>query len=162
MEISGKKKFLTPAQALERLRKYCAFQERSQQEVRNKLVELGQRGNEMENIIVQLIEEGFLNEERFALAFARGKFRMKEWGRTKIVRELKRKGISDYCINKALKEIDDRDYRKTLLAALKRKAPGLKDKNIFSRRQKLSNYLIGKGFEPELVWEEVKEYFSSE
>ena len=162
METPGKKKFLTPTQALERLRKYCAFQERSQQEVRNKLVELGQRGNELENIMVQLIEEGFLNEERFALAYARGKFRMKEWGRTKIVRELKRKGISDYCINKALKEIDDRDYRKTMLAALKKKAPTLKDKNIFSRRQKLSNYLIGRGFEPELVWEEVKEYFSSE
>lgn len=162
METVPQKKFLTPQQALERLRKYCAYQERSQLEVRHKLVQLGQRGNELDNIIVKLIEEGFLNEERFALAFARGKFRMKDWGRNKIIRELKRKGISEYCINKAMKEIDTGDYRKTFLEVLRKKAPTIKGGNSFTQQQKLSSYLIRKGYEPEMVWEEVKEYFAVE
>jgi regulatory protein len=159
MTFSPLKKIYTPAEALGRMRKYCAYQERSHQEVRTKLLTHGLRGNDLENVMVRLIEEGFLNEERFALAFAGGKFRMKNWGRKKIEMQLKFKGISDYCINKAMKEIDERDYRKSLGQLLNKKAASLKDKNIFTRKQKLSNFLIGKGYEQELVWEEVKKYF---
>ncbi|MEO6166256.1 MAG: regulatory protein RecX [Chitinophagales bacterium] len=160
METAPPKKFLTPSQAMERMRKYCAYQERSQLEVRRKLIQVGQRGNDLENILAQLIEENFLNEERFALAYARGKFRMKGWGRNKIIQELKQKGISTYCINKAMKEIDAGDYRKTFVEALKKKALTIKGGTSFSKRQKLSSYLIRKGYEQEMVWEAVKEYFS--
>lgn len=160
MESAPPKKFLTPSQALERMRKYCAYQERSQLEVRRKLVEVGVRGNDLENILVKLIEENFLNEERFALAYARGKFRMKGWGRNKIIQELKQKGVSTYCINKSMKEIDGGDYKKTFLEALKKKGVTLKAGNTFTKQQKLSSYLIRKGYEPEMVWEAVKEYFA--
>lgn len=160
MESAPPKKFLTPSQALERMRKYCAYQERSQLEVRRKLVEVGVRGNDLENILVKLIEENFLNEERFALAYARGKFRMKGWGRNKIIQELKQKGVSTYCINKAMKEIDGGDYKKTFSEALKKKGTTIKGGNNFSKQQKLSSYLIRKGYEPEMVWEAVKEYFA--
>jgi regulatory protein len=159
METVPGRKFLTVTQALARLKKYCAFQERSQYEVRNKLLELGQRGNDLENIMVNLIEDGFLNEERFAIAFARGKFRMKGWGRNRISQELKRKRISEYCINKAMREIDNSDYRESLLKELKKKAATIKDENIFSRKQKLSAYLIRKGYEPDIVWEAVNRNF---
>ena len=159
MAFSSLKKIYTPAEALGRMRKYCAYQERSHQEVRTKLLQLGLRGNDLENVKVRLIDEGFLNEERFAVAFAGGKFRMKNWGRKKIGQQLKAKGISDYCINKAMKEIDDGAYRKSLKQLLDKKTASLKDKNIFTRKQKLSNFLIGKGYEQELVWEEVKKYF---
>lgn len=149
-------------QAMERLRKYCAYQERSQLEVRFKLVQLGQRGNDLENILVKLIEENFLNEERFALAYARGKFRMKGWGRNKINQELKQKGVSDYCINKAMKEIEAGDYQKRFLQELKKKAALIKGGTAYARQQKLSAHLIRRGYEPEMVWEAVKKVVSSE
>ena len=158
MTFVQKNKFLTPTQALQRVKKYCAYQERSHQEVRYKLIELGLRGNYLENLMTRLIEEGFLNEERFAIAFAGGKFRMKNWGRNKIELELKRRGISDYCIGKAMKEIDESLYRKTLRSILKKKARSLKE-NGLTAKYKLAQFLIGKGFEPELVWEEVKGYY---
>lgn len=161
MESFPTKKFLTPLQALGRIRKYCAYQERSQLEVRRKLVQLGQHGNDLENILVKLIEENFLNEERFALAYARGKFRMKGWGRNKIIRELNQKGVSAYCITKAMKEIDGSDYQKTFLQELKKKAAMLKGGTKYAQQQKLSGHLIRKGYEPEMVWEAVKKVVSS-
>lgn len=159
MSFSSSKKLSSPAEALGRMRRYCAYQERSHNEVRTRLLSLGMRGNDLENVIVKLIEEGFLNEERYAVAFAGGKFRIKNWGRTKIEQQLKAKGISDYLINKAMKEIGEGDYRKSLQQLLKKKVGSIKDSNVFSRKQKLFNFLIRKGYEPELVWEEVKKYF---
>ena len=159
MSFSSSKKISTPAQALGRMRRYCAYQERSHNEVRTKLLALGMRGNDLENVIVKLIEEGFLNEERYAIAFAGGKFRIKNWGRNKIEQQLKVKGVSDYVINRAMKEIDEKDYKKSLQMLLKKKVGSIKDSNFFGRKQKLSNFLIRKGYEPELVWEEVKKYF---
>ena len=161
MSFSSSKKISSPAEALGRMRRYCAYQERSHNEVRTKLLALGMRGIDLENVMAKLIEEGFLNEERYALAFAGGKFRIKNWGRTKIEQHLKAKGISDYLINKAMKEIGEGDYRKSLQQLLKKKAGSIKDPNVFSRKQKLSNFLIRKGYEPELVWEEVKRYFEN-
>lgn len=159
MSSVAKKKVLTPAQAFGRLKKYCAYQERSHNETRSKLLQLGVYGNDLENVMVRLIEEGYLNEERFAMAFAGGKFRMKHWGKNKIEQELKRKGISAYNIRKAMKELPGEDYRKSLLSLMKRKAASLKDKNIFTRKQKLSNFLIRKGYEPELVFSEVSKFY---
>lgn len=152
------RKILTAQGALLQMKRYCSFQERSHREVRSKLLELGQRGIELENVMTILIEEGFLNEERFAKAYAGGKFRMKGWGRKKIEQELMREGVSDYCINKALSEINESDYKRTLRSLLEKKAPTVYGDNIFIRKQKLSNYLIGKGFETELVWREVNNF----
>ncbi|MBA2422180.1 MAG: RecX family transcriptional regulator [Chitinophagales bacterium] len=160
MESLPKKIHLTSLQALERLKKYCAYQERSQHEVRHKLLKLGQYGNDLENIIVKLIEDGFVNEERYAMAFARGKYRMKSWGRNKIIQQLKWKGISDYCVNKAMLQIGLDDYMLTLIKTLKKKAATLKDVSSFAQKQKLSSFLIRKGYEPEIVWEAVNEHFS--
>ena len=162
MEFSSPKKFLTPNEAFEKAKKYCAFQERSHSEVRTKLLNFGLRGNDLEQVMVNLIEAGFLNEERFASAFAGGKFRMKNWGKKKIEQELKRKGVSSYLINKAVNELKDDDYKKTLNRLLEKKATTLHDRNLFTKKQKLSNFLIGKGYEPKEVFQAVNDFFSKE
>lgn len=162
MALPSVKKYYSTADALALLKKYCAYQERSHQEVRTRLLRCGLRGNDLENLITKLIDENFLNEERFAIAFAGGKFRLKNWGRKKIEQQLKAKGISTYCIAKAMKEIDTPNYKKTMLILLEKKAAALKDKNIFTRMQKLSNYLIRKGYETELVFQHVNDYYDHE
>jgi regulatory protein len=138
--------------ALQKLRHYCAYQERSHQEVKEKLYTLGVWKNDLEAIMAQLIEENYLNEERFAIAFCGGKFRTRQWGKLKIQHALKQKRVSDYCIRKALSEIDSVQYQQTLdkLAIKKWKALG-QEKNSFSKAGKLRNYLCAKGYEPALV-----------
>lgn len=135
---------------------FCAYQERTQREVRDRLYELGVDKDEAEEIIVKLITENFLNEERFAKAFAGGKFRIKKWGRNKINQALKERGVSSYCIKKGLEEIDEESYIETLKSLLVKKEGEIKEENIFKRKDKISKYLIAKGFEPELVWDILK------
>ena len=144
------------AEKLKKLMRYCAYQERCHQEVRNKLLELGARGEELEEIIAELIKENFLNEERFAKAFASGKFRIKKWGRNKIERALENKGISQYCIRKGLKEIDPDEYPKALESIVRTKLEKTKAENIYEKRDKVAKFAITKGYEPELVWEILK------
>ena len=134
-------------------RKYCDYQERSQQELRDKLYEWGLHKREVEQVIAQMIEEGFMNEERFAIAFAGGKFRIKNWGRIKIKLALKQKKVSDYCIRKALNQIEDKDYQKTLEKIISAYAKKVKEKNPLKKNYRIAQYVIGKGYEPELVWE---------
>lgn len=145
------KKQLTPEQALQKLKHYCAYQERSHSEVKEKLYNLGIRKNEHDGIIASLIEEDYLNEERFAIAFAGGKFRMKQWGRTKIKYELRQKQVSDYSIKKALQQIKENEYSATLKKLAKEKLASLKDEQHFIRKKKTMDYLLQKGFEMELV-----------
>lgn len=140
---------------LEKARKYCAYQERSQQEVRDKLYDWGLHRNEVEQCIAQLVSENYLNEQRFAIAYAGGKFRIKEWGRVKIKLALKQKKVSDYCIRKALEEISSKDYRRTLGKILAAKNKEVKEKNPIRKKYKIAQYAIGRGYEPELVWEEI-------
>src|ERR1051325_741378 len=109
-----KKRTYNPAGAFLKISHYCAYQERSHKEVRNKLYEYGLHKNEVEELVTRLITEGFLNEERFAKAFAGGKFRIKKWGRNKIVYELEALGVTPRCVRAGLKEIDESEYRKTL------------------------------------------------
>jgi regulatory protein len=149
------KKTLTPQQAKEKIQLYCAYQERSHQEVRNKLYEFGLYRDDVDEILSNLITENFLNEERFAKAFAGGKFRIKKWGRIKITHALESKGVSSNCIRLGLKEIDEDDYQSALRALLKEKIPTLDESNVFVLRDRLSKYLIQKGYEPELVWREI-------
>ena len=112
-------------------------------------------GDMLEEIIADLITENFLNEERFARSFARGKFRMKSWGKTRIRLELKRRRVSDYCIRKAMEEIEEEDYLPALQQLLERKKNLIREKDIYKFRQKLAQYALRRGFEAELVWKMV-------
>ena len=139
--------------ALEKMKKYCAYQERCQSEVRQKLHGIGLNNDEIENILCNLIEQNFINEERFAKTFARGKFCHKKWGKIKIKQHLKQKQISDYCIQTGLQEIDTESYIITLDFILSKKEKLLVDENNFTKKQKLAKYAITKGYENDLVWE---------
>lgn len=136
-----------------KLANFCAYQERSQQEVREKLVKMGILSDDLEDIIVFLISENFLNEERFAIAYAGGKFRVKHWGKLKIKNALRLKGTSEPCIRKALQLIDHETYTQVLKKEIKRKAKEISESNVIKKTNKLAAYLIGKGFESELVWD---------
>lgn len=143
---------LTPSQALLKAANYCAYQERCHNEVLEKLSEWGIWGIDAQEILLTLIDQNYLNEERFAIAFAGGKFRVKHWGKVKIKLELKQRDISEYCLNKALNEISDQDYLHTLNEQIDKKWAETKDKNLLSKRAKVARYVIGKGFEQDLIW----------
>lgn len=144
--------------ARKKIASYCAYQERCQQEVRDKLYSYGLKPLDVEELIAWLITENFLNEERYAQTFAGGKFRMKQWGRLKITQALQQKDISNYCINKGLKEIDQDDYLETILVLAEKKIKEYLPKaaNGYQLKDKTSRYLISRGFEPELVWSVLK------
>ena len=136
---------------------YCKYQERCHMEARNKLYELGCTPGEAEQLLTSLIESGVLNEERFARAYAGGKFRMMQWGREKIKQQLKLRKISDYCIKKGLAEIPPDDYDNTLNKLAFKKAEEIKkDKSILSRKSKLYRYLTQKGYERDLITDVIK------
>lgn len=145
------KKQLTPEQALQKLKQYCAYQERCHAEVVDKLYQLGVWKKEHDAIIATLIEENYLNEERFALAYAGGKYRMKQWGRVKIKYELKQKQVSNYSINKALKQFDEEEYRQTLQKLANDKYVLLKGEQYLVRKKKTMDYLIQRGYETDLI-----------
>ena len=151
------KKFLTKEQALQKLRQYCAYQERSHYEVQQKLYELGIRRQEQDEVIATLIEEDYLNEERFAKAFAGGKFRMKDWGRKKIYYALKEKKVSEYSIKQAMKEIDDEDYKQNLKELTQEKYELLKNEQYIVRKRKTIDYMLQKGYELDLVTKAINE-----
>ena len=151
------KKFLTKEQALQKLRQYCAYQERSHNEVQQKLYELGIHKLHHDEIISTLIEEDYLNEERFAKAFAGGKFRMKDWGRKKIYYALKEKKVSEYNIKQAMKEIDEEEYLKNLRELVEEKYESLKDEQYLTRKKKTTDYMIQKGYEFDLVTKAINE-----
>ena len=142
----------TPDQSVPKIKQYCAYQERCHSEVRTKLFSFGLNQKEVDELISVLITENYLNEERFAIHYAGGKFRMKYWGKNKIKQSLKFKQVSEYCIKKALKEIDLDDYEKTFEKLVEQKLKTLKsEKNIFVKKRKLQDYLLQKGFENDLV-----------
>lgn len=145
------KKYLTKEQAIQKLKQYCGYQERCHYEVIQKLWELGVSKSEHDDIVVALIEEDYLNEERFAVLFAGGKFRIKDWGRKKIYYALKEKKISEYCIKKALKAIDEEAYQKTLQNLAEKQYASLKGEQYLVRKKKTIDYLLQKGYEYELV-----------
>ena len=142
--------------ALVKAESYCAYQERAQQEVRDKLYDWGLHHDEVEEVITELILSNFLNEERFAFAYVSGKFNIKRWGKVKIKQGLKLKRIPDKMIVKALNSIDYDDYLQAILAAAEKKAPFIKEKEAYKRKYKLMTYLMGKGFESNLISEVLK------
>jgi regulatory protein len=150
---SGRKNItsFTPQQALEKARYWCALQERCHQEMRYKLFSWGLKEEAASQIISQLIGDGFLNEERFARSFVRGKFRIKHWGRIKIVNELKKKKISAYCIRKGLEEIEEQEYMETLTKLFEKRKKEIKERNPWRRKAKIVYFLVSKGYEQGLV-----------
>ncbi|HEU4576022.1 MAG TPA: regulatory protein RecX [Chitinophagaceae bacterium] len=150
------RKQLTREQALQKLRHYCAYQERSHAEVKEKAYSFGLRKPDVEELLSQLIQDDYLNEERFAIAYAGGKFRMKQWGRTKIKYALKQKSVSDYCIKKALRAIDETQYEQTLANLAQKKYASLKHEQYLIRKKKTIDFLLQKGFEPDLVNRQVE------
>jgi len=144
---------MTQREDLEKMAKYCAYQERCQSEVRQKLFNSGLSDDEIENVICDLIEQNFINEERFARAFVRGKFRQKGWGKIKIQQHLNQKQISDYCIRKGFEEISQEEYLTKLDEIITKKTLRLKHESEFIRRQKTAQYAISRGYESNLVWE---------
>ncbi|MFZ4798486.1 MAG: regulatory protein RecX [Bacteroidia bacterium] len=148
---------LTLQQALLKMAHYCAYQERCHYEAKNKLAELGIYYDKADQIIAELITQNYLNEERFAKAYAGGKFRIKKWGRNKIKQELKQKQLSEYCIQQGLKEIDADDYLVTLKKEAIEKYKKVKDKNVLVKNNKTAQYLMSRGFEGDLVWDVLKE-----
>jgi regulatory protein len=143
---------LTPQQAIPKIKNYCAYQERCHSEVRDKLYSFGLHKADVEAIISNLIEENYLNEERFAILFAGGKFRIKQWGRIKIRYELKQKQVSDYCIKKALASIDEGDYMKTFNKLVELQLKRLRtEKNMYTKKRKLIDSMKAKGFEAGLM-----------
>jgi regulatory protein len=134
---------------------FCAYQERTHKEVRKKLGELEVLGDDAEEIITYLIENNYLNEERFARVFAGSKFRQKKWGRIKIRQELKMRGMSEYCLKAGMSEIDGDDYMITLQEIIEKKSKDIKDSNKLIVRQKLVKFALSKGFENDLVFDVV-------
>jgi regulatory protein len=143
---------LSPEQALQKTRHYCGYQERCHSEVQEKLYSFGLRKPQVEAAIATLIEENYLNEERFAVQYAGGHFRLKHWGKVRIRYQLKQKQVSDFCIKVALAGIDEEDYRQTLIRLAAKKWEELgKETNPLVRKRKWQEYLLQKGYEPDRI-----------
>ncbi|SNR56760.1 regulatory protein [Maribacter sedimenticola] len=155
--MNQKTKGYTIQEATKKIESYCAYQDRCHKEVVSKLKEMGMIPIAIDTIIGQLIEDRFLNEERFAKSFARGKFNIKKWGKNRIVRELKQRNISKYNITTALKEIDPTAYMKALDELAKKRLLQITDTDMQKRRKKLADYLLYRGWESHLVYEKVQE-----
>jgi len=153
MEDRKKRTKLSKEDALSLMQKFCAYQDRCQSEIRTRLIEHSVYGDTLEQIIADLISDDFINEERFANAYVRGKFRIKKWGKMKIIKELKFRRISAYSITKALKEIDYDVYLETLNLLLEKKNRTLRPKDKWDRRKRLTSYATQKGYEYEVIKE---------
>ncbi|HEX8269890.1 MAG TPA: regulatory protein RecX [Flavobacterium sp.] len=148
---------VTPIDARRKLEAYCAYQERCHEEVVLKLRSLGQSQDDIDTIVVYLINDNFLNEERFARSFARGKHRIKHWGKVRIVSELKARKISQPNIKAALSEITPEEYFDTFESAADRHWLTIRESDLLKKKKKFCDYLLRKGFESQLVYAKLKE-----
>ena len=148
---------MTIAEAKKKIEHYCAYQERCHKEVVEKLTSFGMLSQARDHIMTHLIQENYLNEERFAKSFARGKFRTKKWGKNRIVNELKYRNISRFNIQSALKEISESEYLTTLDALAKKRLGEIKETHPLKVKRKLADYLLYRGWESDLVYQKIKE-----
>jgi regulatory protein len=148
-------------QILIKLASFCAYQERTLKEVRQKLREWEVAEDDAEPVIAELIAQNYLNEERFARSFARGKFRVKKWGRLKIRQEMKLRGLSNELIQKGLTEIDGDAYEEVLRDLLEKKARSLRGESL-AVKQKIVRFALSRGFESDIVWDLLKTIGSEE
>jgi len=160
--MQNKKTTYTVEEAKKRLARYCVYQDRCHKEIEQKLYEMRMIPEACELIILYLIEHNFLNEERFSKSFARGKFRIKHWGKQRIVRELKQKEISDYNIKVALQEIEPQDYLDTLHEITKKRYDTTLEKNIFKKKKKVIDFLFRKGYESNLIYETINQVVAND
>ena len=151
------KKFYSLQEATKKMEHYCAYQERCHKEVTEKLKEMNMIPEAIDQILGHLIQENYLNEERFAKAFARGKFNIKKWGANRIVRELKFRDVSPYNIKSALSEITDEDYLKTFDELARKRLNQIKETNNLKKKKKLVDYLLYRGWESHLVYQKANE-----
>jgi regulatory protein len=152
------KKAISVKGAITKMASFCAYQERSQQEVREKLyAEYSLDAEEIEFVIAELIGQNFINEERFAKVFVGSKFRVKKWGKIKIQQALKKHRLSSYCIQEGLKEIEDEAYEKVILEVLQKKNKQITEPNPLKRKQKLLQYAVSKGYETDIVLDLLEE-----
>ena len=147
-------------EAQKKMERYCAYQERCHKEVIEKLKGMRMIPEAIDIIMVHLITYDFLNEERFAKAFARGKFRIKKWGKTRIIKELKFRDISRYSIDSALREITEEDYERTLNDLMQKRMAEVKGKNIYKKKKKVADYMLYRGWESHLIYEKLSELVS--
>ncbi len=157
MSMSPPHKHTSVQEATRKIERFCACQERCHMEVVSKLREMRMIPEVIDHIMAHLIHENYLNEERFAKSFARGKFAIKKWGKNRIVNELKQRKISPFNIKIALAEIDDDDYRKTLSELVQKRLAQLNETNFQRKKRKLADYLLYRGWESHLVYEKLKE-----
>ncbi len=148
---------LTQEIILEKLKRYCAYQDRCHQEVRTKLLSLKIYGDDLEEIITELIKEDFLNEERFARSFTRGRQRMKKWGRNKIKQHLAQKYISSYCIKKGMEEIDEEEYLENLRSIITKQLSKHEQLGELLAKDKAIKYASSRGYEANLIFSIIKE-----
>ncbi len=148
----------TVDEAQRKLENYCAYQERCHKEVKTKLLEMRMIPEAIDQIMVHLIQENYLNEERFAKAFVSGKFRIKKWGKNRIVRELKFREISKYSIEIALNEINEEDYLNTLDDLILKRIDQVNEQHKFKKRKKVADYLLYRGWESHLIYEKLNDY----
>lgn len=145
------KKVFTIEEIKRKMERYCIYQDRCHQEVEKKLKEFSLIALAKEEILLHLMEHDFLNETRFAQSYARGKFRIKKYGKQRIILELKRRDITAYNIKKALNEIDDEVYRTTAFEIAAKKSQYLTEKNPFKKRKKIFEHMVRKGYEYDLI-----------
>ena len=145
----------TVDEALKKLQNYCSYQERCHQEVQQKLKDMQMIPEVIDHIILQLIQDNFLNEERFAKTFVRGKFKIKKWGRHRLTLELKKKNVSKNNINQALKEIDEQEYIDTFNSLAEKRLKSITESNNLKKKKKLADYLLYRGWESHLVYDKV-------
>ena len=150
-------KDLTTKQIESKLQYYCSYQDRCHKEVIEKLKTFNIKSNESNEIISNLIKDNYLNESRFSENFVRGKFKIKNWGKVRIVRELKQRNISRYNINLGLKEIDSQEYQNKLDEIFKNKLSSLNNLNKTIIKKKIISYLLYRGWESNLIYSKINE-----
>ncbi|MCK5638609.1 MAG: RecX family transcriptional regulator [Flavobacteriaceae bacterium] len=160
--MKNKRLTYTVEEAKKKLEYYCAYQDRCHTEVERKLYEMNMIPLAQEVIILHLIEHDFLNEERFSKSFARGKFRIKQWGKQRLIRELKQRNISEYNIEIALKEINQEEYLNVLSELAQKKWDSILEKNQFKKRKKIIDFLFRKGFESNLIYTEIDQIMTND
>ncbi|MEB2776509.1 regulatory protein RecX [Algoriphagus sp. D3-2-R+10] len=158
---SGKNSW-SPDEAFEKLTTFCAYQDRCTWEIRRKLYDKGIKDEQVEQLITELIEEEFVDEERYARAFARGKFRLKKWGKNRIRMELKMREVPENLIRKGLSEIDPEEYYNTLLTQTEKKWESTNEPDSYKKKYKVTQYLMSKGFEMDLVKEALENLISDQ
>jgi regulatory protein len=159
MKMNSKKSY-TVQEIQQKIAQYCVYQDRCHKEVEEKIRSYDLIPEAREMILLNLMKDNFLNEERFSKSFARGKFRIKHWGKNRIVNELKMRDISSYNIKNALKEIDEKEYIKTIYTITENRNNVISESNIYKRKKKLIDFLLRKGYETDLIFKTVDEVLS--